>query len=306
MPTYKDSMFKRNYGFFSEEEQKKIIDSTVAIAGVGGDGFQLGEKLARIGVSKFIVADPEVFEAENINRVSGAKNSTLGKNKAEVFRDSIADIHPDAEVEIYTEGVNEDNVHEIVSRADLILDESELTRLELGTMIARESRKNNKPVLVVLNIGFAAIATSFDPNGRMTFEKTMGIPKDMPIDEVAEMEVDFSRCLPYMPQYGDINSLISAQKGYPLPSISQGVDVASALGSTEAFLHLTKGVANHRKSPTFAPSWRYMDAYSGESGTIRMARISHYMGLFAILGRMQLGLNPRASYKEDDIKNRET
>ena len=298
-------MFKRNYGFFNEAEQQKIIESTVAIAGVGGDGFQLGEKLARIGVTKFIVADPEVFEVENINRVSGAKHSTLGKNKAEVFRDSVMDIQPEATVDIFTDGVNPDNVNEIVSRADLILDESELTKLELGTMIARHARENNKPVLVVLNIGFAAISTSFDPNGRMTFEKVMGIPKGMPLDEVAELQVDFSRCLPYIPKYGDINSLISAQNGAPLPSISQGVDVASALGSTEAFLHLTSGLDNNRRKPTFAPNWRYMDAYSGDSGTIRSARIAHYMGIFALLGRMKLDLNPLASYKEEDRKKRE-
>ena len=298
-------MFKRNYGFFNEAEQQKIIESTVAIAGVGGDGFQLGEKLARIGVTKFIVADPEVFEVENINRVSGAKHSTLGKNKAEVFRDSVMDIQPEATVDIFTDGVNPDNVNEIISRADLILDESELTKLELGTMIARHARENNKPVLVVLNIGFAAISTSFDPNGRMTFEKVMGIPKGMPLDEVAELQLDFSRCLPYIPKYGDINSLISAQNGAPLPSISQGVDVASALGSTEAFLHLTSGLDNNRRKPTFAPNWRYMDAYSGDSGTIRSARIAHYMGIFALLGRMKLDLNPLASYKEEDRKKRE-
>jgi molybdopterin/thiamine biosynthesis adenylyltransferase len=305
MVDFKDPMFKRNYGFFNEAEQQKIIESTVAIAGVGGDGFQLGEKLARIGVTKFIVADPEVFEVENINRVSGAKHSTLGKNKAEVFRDSVMDIQPEATVDIFTDGVNPDNVNEIVSRADLILDESELTKLELGTMIARHARENNKPVLVVLNIGFAAISTSFDPNGRMTFEKVMGIPKGMPLNEVAELQVDFSRCLPYIPKYGDINSLISAQNGAPLPSISQGVDVASALGSTEAFLHLTSGLDNNRRKPTFAPNWRYMDAYSGDSGTIRSARIAHYMGIFALLGRMKLDLNPLASYKEEDRKKRE-
>lgn len=304
MPNFKDPMYKRNFGFFSEEEQQRIIDSTVAIAGVGGDGFQLGEKLARIGVSNFIVADPETFEIENINRVSGAKHSTLGKNKAEVFRDSILDIQPDAKIEIFTEGVSEDNVSEIVSKADLVLDESELTKLELGTMIARNSRIYEKPVLVVLNIGFAAISTSFDPNGRMTFEKVMGIPDGMPLDEVAEMNVDFSRCLPYIPKYGDINSLIAAQSGAPLPSISQGVDVASALGSTEAFLHLTSG-SNKRKKPTFAPSWRYMDAYSGDSGVIRSARISHYLGLFALLGRMKLNQNPIASYSEVDRQKRE-
>lgn len=305
MNNYKNPKYARNYGFFSEAEQQKINESKIAIAGVGGDGFQLGEKLARIGISKFSIADPEFFEEENMNRVSGAKYSTLGKNKAEVFRDSVLDIQPDAEINIYTEGVTEDNVKEFIKDADLVIDESELTRLEIGTMISRESRKLQKPVLIVLNIGFAAIASTFDPESKHSFEKVMGIPENMPLDEVAQMQIDFSRCLPYIPSYGDVNSLLAVQEFAPLPSISQGVDVASAIGSTEAFLNLTHDLGNKRKKPTYNPVWRYMDAYSGRSGTIRHARIAHYLGLFAMIGRIKLGINPLASYSHEQRKNRE-
>ena len=305
MNNFKDSKYARNYGFFSEAEQQKIIESKVAIAGVGGDGFQLGEKLARIGISKFSVADPEIFEAENINRVTGAKQSTLGRKKVEVFKELILDIQPDAEISIYTDGVNRENVNEFMQDSDLVIDESELTRLEIGTMISREARQLHKPVLMVLNIGFAAIASTFDPESNHSFEKIMGIPKDMPLEEVSNMQIDFSRCLPYIPAYGDVNSLIAVQESAPLPSISQGVDVASALGSTEAFLNLTQSINNKRKKPTYIPSWRYMDSYSGRSGTIRHARLSHYLGLFAMIGRMKLGLNPLASYSLEQRKNRE-
>jgi len=302
---FKDLKYARNYGFFNEAEQQKIIESKVAIAGVGGDGFQLGEKLARIGISKFSVADPEIFEEENINRVTGAKQSTLGRKKVEVFKELILDIQPDAEISIYTDGVNRENVNEFMQDSDLVIDESELTRLEIGTMISREARQLHKPVLMVLNIGFAAIASTFDPESNHSFEKIMGIPKDMPLEEVSNMQIDFSRCLPYIPAYGDVNSLIAVQESAPLPSISQGVDVASALGSTEAFLNLTQSINNKRKKPTYIPSWRYMDSYSGRSGTIRHARLSHYLGLFAMIGRMKLGLNPLASYSLEQRKNRE-
>ena len=305
MNNFKDLKYARNYGFFNEAEQQKIIESKVAIAGVGGDGFQLGEKLARIGISKFSVADPEIFEEENINRVTGAKQSTLGRKKVEVFKELILDIQPDAEISIYTDGVNRENVNEFMQDSDLVIDESELTRLEIGTMISREARQLHKPVLMVLNIGFAAIASTFDPESNHSFEKIMGIPKDMPLEEVSNMQIDFSRCLPYIPAYGDVNSLIAVQESAPLPSISQGVDVASALGSTEAFLNLTQSINNKRKKPTYIPSWRYMDSYSGRSGTIRHARLSHYLGLFAMIGRMKLGLNPLASYSLEQRKNRE-
>ncbi len=34
--------FSRNYGFWNEDEQRALLSAHVAIAGVGGDGFQLG------------------------------------------------------------------------------------------------------------------------------------------------------------------------------------------------------------------------------------------------------------------------
>jgi len=292
--------YQRNYGFWNETEQELLSKAKVAIAGAGGDGFQLGYKLAMMGVRNFSIADPETFEPENSNRVFGATYGNSGKNKAEVFKEMVNDIRPDASVNIYTDGVNKDNIKEFMHGASLVLDESELTKLEIGTMIARTAREQNIPNLLVMNIGFAAIATSFRSNNGKTFEDIMGIPKNMPLDEVADMKVDFSRCLPYVPKYGDINTLIAVNDGAPLPSISQGVDIASAIGTTEAFLHITQGSNNHRRQPTWAPKFRYMDSYNGDSGVTRLPRLSHYLGLIAMLGGSKLGLNPRASYSKEE------
>lgn len=297
---HKDIAYQRNYGFWNEEEQNKLSIAKVAIAGVGGDGFQLGYKLAMMGVRNFSIADPETFETENSNRVFGATSSNIGQNKAEVFKAMVTDIRPDAAIDIYTDGVNQDNVKEFMHGANLVLDESELTHLELGTMIARTARGEKIPDLLVMNIGFAAIATSFHPEKGKTFEDVMGVPNGMPLDEVADLEVDFSRCLPYIPKYGDLSTLLAVQEGAPLPSISQGVDIASALGTTETFLHLTKNLGNHRRQPTWAPKFRYMDSYNGDSGVIRTPRLSYYLGLIAVISRSQFGLNPNASYKKED------
>lgn len=295
--------FDRNYGFWNEAEQKKLQESKIAIAGVGGDGFQLGQKLAMMGVGHLVVADPESFEQENSNRVPGAVVENYGVNKAVAFRNAISSLRPETKVDIFTDGINKDNISEFMNGADLVLDESELTHLELGTMIAREARKNNIPDLLVMNIGFSAIASSFHPESKHTFEKLMGIPKGMPLDEVAEMKVDFSRCLPYLPKYSDVDSLIAVQEGAPLPSISAGVDVASAMGSTEVFLHLTSG-SNNRKQPTWSPKFRYMDVYENKGGYVYAHKMYHYLGLTAMIARSYLGLNPKASYSKESRDNR--
>lgn len=301
--------FSRNYGFWSEDEQRALIAARVAIAGVGGDGFQLGLKLARMGVASFSVADPEVFEPENVNRVEGASTSTLGRRKAEVFRERVLDINPEAEVRTFLDGVIPENVEEFMHGASLVLDESELTKPEIGSLIARRARLQGIPDLLVMNVGFAAQVTSFAPTSQWTFERFMGFDSGMPLDEIADAGVDLARCLPYIPSYTDLRSLqaVAGEEDHPpasLPSISIGVDAASAIGSAQAFLHLTAEVANQRRSPIWAPRIAYTDAYRLRTRIVRAGRTPHVIGLLIAHARQKLNLNPLGSYTLADIARR--
>lgn len=292
--------YRRNLGFIHEREQEKLSRSRIAIAGVGGDGFQLGLKMAMMGVESFSVADPEVFEPENSNRVLGATALAAGLNKAEVFQERVLELRPNAKIDVYTDGVTEDNVEEFMVDADLVLDESELTYPHIGTMIAREARKRDIPVEIAMNIGFSGIVTSLKPDAKyFTFEQMMNIPKGAPLDEIKEMDIDFGWALPYLPPHGDLNTLIAVQAGKSLPSITQGVDIASGVGSTEAFLHLVGGKkgGNNRKDPTWAPHWKYYDAYENKSGKrINIAKVGYYSSLARVAISNILKQNPDCSY----------
>lgn len=297
--------YQRNFGFWNEAEQSALSNSVIAVAGAGGDGHDLARAIAMMAGPKEIrIADPEVFEPENSNRVAWADTSTYGRLKVDVLEEGINAIRPDTKVVSYKEGVTLENVEEFVQGADLVLDESELTYMHIGTALNREAKKNNISTLLVMNIGFAAIATSFDPASKYDFEKMMGIPKGMPLDEVKDLEVDFSRCLPYIPAYGDLATLKAVEAGSPLPSVVQGVKVASALGSTETFLHLTSSVKNRRRTPTYAPHWRYMDAMNGEAGVIKRPRINHYGRAILMAARTAARLNPQGSYDEASRQQR--
>lgn len=301
--------FSRNYGFWSEDEQRALVESCVAIAGVGGDGFQLGLKLARMGVARFRIADPEVFELENINRVEGATHSSCGRPKAEVFRERVLDINPDAEITTFLDGVTPENIEDFMLGASLVLDESELTRPEIGSLIARRARLQGIPDLLVMNVGFAAQVTSFAPGSAWTFERFMGFASDAPLEAIADGGVDFARCLPYVPAYTDLRSLraVMGEAGEPpapLPSISAGVDLASAIGSTQAFLHLTARVSRRRRSPVWAPRLAYTDAYRLRTRIVRAGKLTHMRHLMVAAARQTLGLNPLASYTRGDITRR--
>lgn len=81
-----------------DEGLDKLRDSTVMVLGLGGVGSACAEALARGGVGNLIVLDRDVVEASNINRQAVAYVSTIGKVKADIMRDKIADINPDCTV----------------------------------------------------------------------------------------------------------------------------------------------------------------------------------------------------------------
>lgn len=286
-------MSARDFGFMSVAEKERIDSARIAIAGVGGDGFQLGYSLVQNGFRNFSIADPEVFERENANRVPGATMDAIGRPKAEVFAEWVRRIRPDAQVDVYKDGVTLDNVSDFIRGATLVLDESELTRLEVGAALHREARAHKVPAMFIINVAFGAAATSFHPESKNTFERMMGIPEDMPLDEVAEQPVSFARCVPYVPSYLDVDTLEAVYQHAPLPSIKQGVDVAAGLGGTEVFLHTVSGLRRQRRAPTWYPKFRYMDAYTGKSGT---RRAHYHRGVALASLKKRLGLTPECPY----------
>lgn len=298
MRTINSPELHRNMGFWNDATQEAILDTTVAIGGAGGAGYMVGLELARIGVQRFDIADPEPFDDVNSNRVMGVRQDTIGRNKAVVFQEDIQAINPDAEVRIYTDGVTVDNLEEFMHQADIVLDATELSMPELGTMICREARKRKVPVINVEYVGHAGQGTAFDPHSKMTFERFMGIKggEEAPLDEVADQTLDPSRYLAYIPPYGDLETLKAIQDGSPLPSNMIGAGQAAQIAVAEALKHIRNRAGLKGLQPIFAPTVRWADAYTNKSGQTRHPRLSYFQHLGIAVVRNQLGLNEEASY----------
>ena len=69
--------------------------------GIGGVGGYVCEALARTGIGSFDLIDDDKVCLTNINRQIIATRKTIGKYKAEVMRDRILEINPNAQVEIH-------------------------------------------------------------------------------------------------------------------------------------------------------------------------------------------------------------
>lgn len=81
-----------------EKGVMRLRESAVAVFGIGGVGSFAAEALARAGVGRLLLVDPDAVSVSNINRQLIALHSTVGKNKAEVMKARIADIDPAANV----------------------------------------------------------------------------------------------------------------------------------------------------------------------------------------------------------------
>src|SRR4051812_25440794 len=101
-------------------------NTTVAILGVGGVGSFAAEACARSGVGRIILVDKDDVDITNINRQLVAYLSTIGKSKAEIMKERIADINKDCEVISLHMFYTEETADEFFSYApDYVIDASD-------------------------------------------------------------------------------------------------------------------------------------------------------------------------------------
>jgi adenylyltransferase/sulfurtransferase len=90
--------------------------------GAGGLGSPALLYLAAAGVGTLGVIDFDVVDESNLQRQIIHGQSDIGRLKAESARDSIAEINPYVNVQVHTDALTTDNVMEIFSGYDLIVD----------------------------------------------------------------------------------------------------------------------------------------------------------------------------------------
>lgn len=101
---------QRIYGKSAE----RIREAHILVVGIGGVGSWVAEALARTGVGKLTLADPDDLCASNINRQVHALHSTVGKYKVETMRERIRDINPACEVLPCARFINEASIESVL------------------------------------------------------------------------------------------------------------------------------------------------------------------------------------------------
>ena len=103
------------------EIKKHLGKFRVGIAGAGGLGSNCAVALARCGVGFLIISDFDRVEKANLNRQFYFVDQ-VGMEKTEALKDTLFRTNPDVQVIIHNKRLNPDNITEIYSDCDVIVE----------------------------------------------------------------------------------------------------------------------------------------------------------------------------------------
>lgn len=105
-----------------EEGQRKLLDARVLLVGAGGLGSPAALYLAAAGVGTLGIIDADVVDDSNLQRQVIHTAERLGIPKVESARIGIQALNPDVQVEKHEVHLDKNNVLDIFSQYDVILD----------------------------------------------------------------------------------------------------------------------------------------------------------------------------------------
>ncbi|MCK5295355.1 MAG: tRNA threonylcarbamoyladenosine dehydratase [Alphaproteobacteria bacterium] len=153
-----DERFSRIQLMIGDEGLERLINSHVAVIGLGAVGSYATEALVRSGIGRLRLIDFDEISKTNINRHLYAMESTIGKPKKDVAEQRSKDINPACKVEALDCFVNPDTMDKVLEgKPDIVIDAIDSLGPKVELLIALEER--NIPVISCLG---AALRT--DPS----------------------------------------------------------------------------------------------------------------------------------------------
>lgn len=108
-----------------EQGQEKLLASRCLIVGMGGLGSPIALYLAAAGVGKLILADFDRVELSNLQRQIAHSVDRIDQLKTHSARRACHDLNPDIEIETIDYALDEDDLDEVVTRVDIVVEGSD-------------------------------------------------------------------------------------------------------------------------------------------------------------------------------------
>jgi molybdopterin/thiamine biosynthesis adenylyltransferase/rhodanese-related sulfurtransferase len=105
-----------------EEGQQKLLGAKVLLLGAGGLGSPAALYLAAAGVGTLGIVDMDVVDDSNLQRQILHNVDRIGERKVDSAKKTLTQLNPDVDVVTYDVRLGADNVREIISGYDVIID----------------------------------------------------------------------------------------------------------------------------------------------------------------------------------------
>ena len=107
---------------FGEEGQRRLKAATVMISRIGGLGGLVAYELAAAGIGRLVLAHKGNLKPSDLNRQLLMRHNRLGQARIETAVESLKALNPRLEIVAVPENVSDDNVADLVGRADVAVD----------------------------------------------------------------------------------------------------------------------------------------------------------------------------------------
>ena len=142
--------------------QRKLMDATVLIVGMGGLGCPAAMYLAAAGVGHLLIADDDIVELTNLQRQIAHAERSLGQAKVESARNRLLSLNPDVTVTTIRQRLQGERLDAAVAGADLVLDACD--NFETRFAINAACFAGGKPLISAAAIRMQGQIAAFDPN----------------------------------------------------------------------------------------------------------------------------------------------
>ena len=125
--------------------QKKLLNATVAIVGMGGLGCPAAQSLITAGVGKLILIDGDIVELSNLHRQPLYGADDLNRLKVEVAKERLEQLNNKAVIVPIDKYFNEENGMSFIQDANVIIDATD--NIQARQLIDRFSKDANVPMI---------------------------------------------------------------------------------------------------------------------------------------------------------------
>ena len=123
--------YQRNCAALSCGDQLTLFRSCVAVVGCGGLGGYVVEELARLGVGRLVIIDPDLFEEHNLNRQLFSSPGNLGQAKVQAALARISEINPAVTLVPIQEALSIENGAGLLAGCQVVVDALDTIKVRL-------------------------------------------------------------------------------------------------------------------------------------------------------------------------------